>query len=211
MAVHDGLLVIAGDFTEPMDGIAAWNGESLVDAYPGHGPTRMLEIWDGRLTASDPMSVWDGEQWLDLGAESLNELQDIRVLDGDLYACCLSGELQREIASFGDTLVVDGVASPLLRSPNSSTSDGDGSLARYNDVGDGMIYRWNGLAWETVLKEQDFQPHRMLPWRDRLVIAGSKLCWGGLSAHGVTSWTPNGLRPLVYGHGGLPWPTTSCH
>jgi len=198
LIVHEGLLVMAGDFASagaaPAANVAAWDGAAVIDAYPGRSETWKVENWNGVLVAAGPtpswystlISYWDGAGWVDLGDMPLpSRLQDLCVLDGELH-----------LASFMDYIYI--------REPVRVE-------AKYTTSGYGSVRKWTDIGWEPVAGSEEFEINCLLPREGALILGGGLLRSGGDFAYGVARCVAGEpATPLVEGGWG-PLPVGSVN
>ncbi|NNE07550.1 MAG: T9SS type A sorting domain-containing protein [Gemmatimonadetes bacterium] len=180
---YAGELVVGGDFNQVdgknANGIARWNGTRWRRYGSGFGPDGIcgaLTVFDGYLVAGgdfdtagmasvDNVAKWDtisGTGWSRLGTSTMSELNDrvtdLRIYDGDLYACgrftnTISGISVNHIARWqpvglkwedvgggvnGDLNFMHVFAGELWVGGDFDTA---GTVAAHN------VARWNGTAW----------------------------------------------------------------
>ena len=178
MAVYDGDLIVAGDFTAAgllvVENIARWDGNQW-HAFGANGtddPIRVLTVWDGQLVAggwfeniggvaATRIATWDGAAWHALGDGLNNDPQAMQVYGGDL--------------------IVGGEFTASGTQPLSHVARYDGSL--WHDLGGGL----------------DDEVHTLIEYEGNLIAGGEFTEAGAVQASYLAVW--NGASWAEYAGG----------
>lgn len=186
LAVHDGLLVVAGDFTKAFhesgavdtQGIAAWNGErwSRISGGKGARGTVSALAVNGTLLYvggdfagiggmdARGLASWDGASWRSIGGG-------------------VSGGGVEAVAVSGDDVIISGSFS---------------YVGRENLPSAGLA-RWNGKRWTDLGQGFDGSILAMKVLGSSLVVGGEFRVAGGVEAHHIAILTSGEWAPLPSG------------
>lgn len=181
MLEHNGLLYVAGQFTDPEARIAVHDGT-------GYGPVGAgfdeevndLIIYDGALYAAGAFTMsgttpvehiarWTGSTWVDVGGGLNNDVYDLEVYNGELYATGIFSQA------------------------------GGAPVAR--------LAKWNGTSWSAVgggiTTQFNAAPKAMCATSSGLYVGGRMMTGGAVPLQGVgvwngTTWINPGNLPSYY-------------
>ncbi len=231
VAVYDGTLVAAGDFTWAGDEAAAhvawWDGEvwrQLGGGIPDTwGTVEALTVHDGRLYAggwfratqgapADHVAVWDGEAWSALPAQVNGRVNALASFGGDLvaggYFTTAGGWPIANIARWDGAQWsalgdgVDGGVLALGADPHGPSLVASGYFANAGGAPANRIARWDGAAWTALGDGLDDAASAIVGLATHLYVGGAFTAAGGAPASGIARWTGSGWETLGSGLGG---------
>jgi PKD repeat protein len=196
LAVYDGELIVAGDFSLAggvrADNVARWNGTRW--APLGEGLPFIvysLAVYEGRLVAGG--MAWDGTSWAPLAPFGLNRVEAMTVYEGDLI---VAGDIAPYLGKYSggafSTIGADGPVHAL------TVYDGEliagGYFTKVAGVPTRSIARFDGARWAPVGNGTDIglSVFALAEYEGALIVGGDFASVAGIPAALVARFNQGG-------------------